>query len=458
MKKFLLVFLAACMVLAGFTACSSCSRRGEYEEQLEEQTTVVYEHPLSEEYATPTIHKSGNTAYYADKSVDDLESLYLNSSHSIYGNPMMFPIGAVYQNSLGASGESQMYFYNKMTGNISAWCADPLCTHELAECVWSDAEILYIGTEEIIFQSRFDGNTKLYICDLQRNNVQEIYDIAEYYVKDKYGDGYLVYFDMIVVDYVYEDHVYVEYKAYSEDNAGVTGIYTIDLKSMEFEMRFEIPKTVSLLAWIEDSIYYMDSSQSGKIFRADLNLENEEFVTNGDGIAAYTERYLVINQQKKGDRYPAVSCVYDLQTKKTYDLPDNLGNTCTISEDYIYYERNLTESEMENDPMKDYYTWKWEYKKKPMNAQTQGAGKIYRVKIGENKEECVLQLTYKDVPVRIDSITADGEVVYFSYHHYEQFKNYLNQDFADSSNEPLHYAVADLQNGTVKVLDFSNAE
>ena len=46
---------------------------------------------------------------------------------------------------------------------------------------------------------------------------------------------------------------------------------------MEFEMRFEIPKTVSLLAWIEDSIYYMDSSQSGKIFRADLNLENEEF-------------------------------------------------------------------------------------------------------------------------------------------------------------------------------------
>ena len=93
-----------------------------------------------------------------------------------------------------------------------------------------------------------------------------------------------------------------------------------------------------------------------------------------------------------------------------------------------------------------------------MTAQTQGAGKVYRVKIGENTEECVLQLTYKDVPVRIESIAVDGEVVFFTYKHYEQFKNYLNQDFPDSSNEPLHYAVADLQNGTVRVLDFTNAE
>ena len=113
---------------------------------------------------------------------------------------------------------------------------------------------------------------------------------------------------------------------------------------------------------------------------------------------------------------------------------------------------------MEGDPLKDYYTWKWEYKKKPMTAGTQGGGKIYRVRIGENAEECVLQLAYKDVPVRINNFTVDGDVIYFSYHHYEQFKNYLNQEFADNSNEPAQYAIADLQDGTVSVLDFSQVQ
>ena len=54
--------------------------------------------------------------------------------------------------------------------------------------------------------------------------------------------------------------------------------------------------------------------------------------------------------------------------------------------------------------------------------------------------------------------TVDGEVIYFSYHHYEQFKNYLNQEFADSTKEPAQYAIADLQNGTVSVLDFSQVQ
>ena len=366
---------------------------------------------------------------------------------------------SLFTNIVDTSGESQMYFYNKLTGNISAWCADPLCTHELEKCVWSAADICYVGTEEIVFKSDFDMNTKLYICDLQRNNVREIYDIADYYEPDEFGgagDGYV---DMVVVEYLYDGFVYVQHTAYSEKGSGVTGIYTINLDTLEFQKRFEIPKTVGFLAWIGDSVIYRDSTQKGKLFRADLNFENSEVIAEGDSLAGYTDRYLVITELKEGERYSQASYVYDLQTKQTYDLPDVPFYNAIISGDYIYYKRNLTEEEMENDPMKEYYTWKWEYKKKPMTAQTQGAGKVYRVKIGENTEECVLQLTYKDVPVRIESIAVDGEVVFFTYRHYEQFKNYLNQDFPDSSNnEPLQYAVADLQNGTVRVLDFTSAE
>ena len=460
MKKPLLLVLTAVLLLSSFASCSSCSRRNNYEDQLEEQSTHAYEKPLDEQYDTPTIHKGGSTPYYSDKSMEDLEALFLNSSRNNQTiNLQMFPTGTLFTNIVDTSGESQMYFYNKLTGNISAWCADPLCTHELEKCVWSAAEICYVGTEEIVFKSDFDMNTKLYICDLQRNNVREIYDIADYYEPDEFGgagDGYV---DMVVVEYLYDGFVYVQHTAYSEKGSGVTGIYTINLDTLEFQKRFEIPKTVGFLAWIGDSVIYRDSTQKGKLFRADLNFENSEVIAEGDSLAGYTDRYLVVTELKEGERYSQASYVYDLQTKQTYDLPDVPFYNAIISGDYIYYKRNLTEEEMENDPMKDYYTWKWEYKKKPMSAQTQGAGKIYRVKIGENTEECVLQLTYKDVPVRIESIAVDGEVVFFTYRHYEQFKNYLNQDFPDSSNnEPLQYAVADLQNGTVRVLDFTSAE
>ena len=459
MKKTLLITLTGILLLSSFASCSSCSRRPGYEDQLEEQTTHAFEMPLDEQYDTPTIHKGGSTPYYSDKSVEDLETLFLNSSRNVQSlGARIVPTGVVYQNSLGASGTPQMYFYNKLTGNISAWCADPLCTHELEKCVWSAAEILYIGTETIVFESKFDTNSKLYTCDLQRNHVQELYDITEYYEKDEYDDGFWVYSDMVIVDYVYDDLVYVEFKTYSEKGSSVTGIYTIDLNTREFKKRFEIPNTVSLQAWIGDSVIYRDSTQKGKLFRADLNFENSEVIAEGDSLVGYTDRYLVVAELKAGERYASASYVYDLQAKQTYDLPDVPFYNAIISGDYIYYRRNLTEEEMENDPMKEYYTWKWEYKKKPMTAQTQGAGKVYRVKIGENTEECVLQLTYKDVPVRIENIAVDGEVVFFTYQHYEQFKNYLNQDFPDSSNEPLHYAVADLQNGTVRVLDFTSAE
>lgn len=458
MKKAVLCLLL--VICLSVSVLVGCSRREHYEDQLNQQDTNAFENQLGEDYATPVINKTGDTPYYADKKVEDLEALYLKSSHDVMATPIMFPTGAAYQNSLGASGMPQFYFYNKLTGNISALCADPLCTHQLEECVWSAAEIQYIGSDEIVFISEFDSNLKVYICDLQRNNIREIYDIAEYYEYDPTDGGYFVYSDMLIINHVYDNRVYVEYKVYSENGAGMTGIYTIDLDTLAFELLYEIPKTVGLVAWVEDSVYYFDSSDPDnmQICRADLNLENKEVLTQGNGIAAYTDRYLVVTETKEGDRYPSASFVYDLKTKQEYDLPDNLSTRCQISGDYLYYTRNLTEQEMEGDPLKDYYTWKWEYKKKPMTAGTQGGGKIYRVKIGENAEECVFQLAYKDVPVRINKFTVDGEVIYFSYHHYEQFKNYLNQEFADNSEEPAQYAIADLQNGTVSVLDFSQVQ
>lgn len=64
-------------------------------------------------------------------------------------------------------------------------------------------------------------------------------------------------------------------------------------------------------------------------------------------------------------------------------------------------------------------------------------------------------MTYDGVPVRIEDFEVDGDVIYISFKNHEEYKNYFNQDYDDStSNDQPHHAVADLQNGTVTFLEF----
>ena len=59
-----------------------------------------------------------------------------------------------------------------------------------------------------------------------------------------------------------------------------------------------------------------------------------------------------------------------------------------------------------------------------------------------------------------------GDVVYFEFLNHTEFLNYYNQDFdklewmkeTGNNSDFVHYAIADLQNGTVTFLDFSEEE
>ena len=71
------------------------------------------------------------------------------------------------------------------------------------------------------------------------------------------------------------------------------------------------------------------------------------------------------------------------------------------------------------------------------------------------------------IPVKIEDYEIVGDVVYFYFLNHTEFKNYYNQDFnrreyfkemGIDSTTFGHYAIADLQNGTVRMLDFTNAE
>lgn len=55
----------------------------------------------------------------------------------------------------------------------------------------------------------------------------------------------------------------------------------------------------------------------------------------------------------------------------------------------------------------------------------------------------------------------DGECIWFTYNHYDEFKNYYNQDYGSdkqtqikpSDAEPRHLAMADLQSGILRVIE-----
>ena len=133
----------------------------------------------------------------------------------------------------------------------------------------------------------------------------------------------------------------------------------------------------------------------------------------------------------------------------------------------VLLTRHLTEEEIANDPQKDYYTFTWEeFDGLPgsvpveMDAGTKGAGKVYRVRVDQENapEETVFQMIYKGVPVRIESFEMDGEVMYFTFHNYEGFKNFYNQDYDGIERETSCYGMADFQNGTVTILDLPAEE
>ena len=143
------------------------------------------------------------------------------------------------------------------------------------------------------------------------------------------------------------------------------------------------------------------------------------------------------------------------------------GGNYVLSGNYLYYTKNLTDAEIATDPLKDYYTYTWEEASprpngKPIKKETdtQGAGRIYRIYIGAEKEteECVFQLTYKDIPVRIKNFEIDGEVIYLSFHNYEGFKNFYNQNFIGNEYETGCQAIVDLQNGSMTLIEIPNEE
>ena len=166
---------------------------------------------------------------------------------------------------------------------------------------------------------------------------------------------------------------------------------------------------------------------------------------------SYNHEYAILNDRSQGESDIYFS--YNLKTGEMISIDHNgylYGN-------YVYYIRRLTEEEIASDPLKDYYEYRDPLATRDTIQQFQSkrAGKIYRQRIDVEgaEEECVFQLTYKGIPVRLRDIELDGQVIYFSYWTYEEYVNYYNQDFSEDEYDLIRYGMVDLQSGSVMMLE-----
>lgn len=467
MKKVLLIMLIAALLA---TSLASCTRRNQYEDQLESQKEAESFDAIIEtngnitgenapDYATPVMLQTGNTPFYTGKTLEDLQAIFRASGNSSIN---MVPTGRLFYNIDG----TKTYFYNKLTGNFNNWCSDPLC--DGSDCIWTASELnlQYVSNEYLYFLASMDESGEVYgifRCDFQRNHIEKVMDIAYYQVPfdddgDGRSDGFYGYMDDVKIVYENNDIVYYLQTAYNANNYDTIGsLYVLNMSTGEKQL-LSGDSDLTSVTIVADTVFYVSKRN---LYKTDLSFSSSELFRKEAYIDQANDVYIIIKE-----RGSVARCSYNVKTGEMHMLNDIYGNVC-LSGGYLYYSRKLTDDEIAKDALKEYYTFTWEEFTLPNGevimgeSNTQSAGKVYRIPVNLDKaaEECVLQLTYKDIPVRIDQIEIDGEVIYISFHNYEGFKNFYNQEF-DGSGEyaAVCYAVADLQNGSVTLLDIPNEE
>ncbi len=473
MKKPIL-FLAIATLLASFAGLAGCSRRGEYEalyesqqlaESLKQQTSVIEadtspeievpvdisELPSGDGYRLSVIRREGDTGTYEGLTPEELCTLFTprQVSEAESFTSILTPLGVIFQSGDGSG------FYNKLTGQVTPLCPDPLCDGE--ECVFAYApRFLYIGREHLYFSalSADDGSEILYRCDLARNHVELLCRNFDSFA------GY----DVWAED---GDTVYVTMPTYRENQSAVMSFGKLDAKTQEYTP-LSGDREVLVKAVAGDSLWFVDKSDADlPLYRTNLQFENPVRVDTEGYIINFNDKYIVFGHSNgilmDPDRLYCIET--DTYTDLSGDTDKYLGS---LSGDSVYYKKTITDDEIADSPLKDYYEYETEIvetrptgghrppseRVETVVCQNMDAGRIWRTNLQTGEEECVLELSYNGVPVRIQNVVGDGNCCFFTYNTYEDYNNYFNAGYPSAyGHESVHFAIADFSNGTVRFAD-----
>lgn len=485
MKKYLLKTcawtLAVCLLSSALTACKSEAppadgtgtsdgvSSGIVKDTSSETAGEAVEDP-SVHYQTPIIRKTGNTPFYEGKTEEELYAIYEQSGWGL-SSTAVISTGRFYSAYDGEE-NSVVSFYDKRRGEFLPLCGDPQCGGG-EDCVWNEMRsIRYVSADHMYFETRNDeGDSAFYRSDLERQNVDLLMSFSrenetvQVYNPDGTPLGDPTRLLSVKILYEQGDCAYFASLFFADgkfrNRLCVMHVSTRKITALSGD------KDLSTIEILGGRVIYSLAEDPYNLYETDLTFENSEMILENVGITLCSGRYLILRkwfENHMSNEYQS----YCLNTGETVELgafAENPGRNAYLSGDYLYYTRSLSDDEIANDPMRDYYTYWWNELTDdgyPFRNQagTQGGGRVYRIKVNEANapEECVLQLTYKDVPVRIQSMEADGEVIYVSFHNYEGFKNYYNKKFDGKEEETLCYGIADLQNGTFTLLNMSEEE
>ena len=466
--------LALVMLISVFASCNN--RREQYEEELESKQEQEAQNRLpqgdssiigtiinAEDWQAYAL-KQGEGGYFEGKSEEELFELYRGNSDEDFGANVL-PTGR----TLVAS-DASTWFFNKLTGNISTWCPDPMCKggeNCIFSGVWNNySEVCtYVGEHHLYFISTYkDFIARLYRCDFQRNNLEMLY------VLPTYTDDGQVYSEYIEIVFEKDNLLYFLESNYAGSNQNsIISVKTLNMDNGEISV---VSGDINIGQFFveDDEVYYThnDPEEYYTWYKTDLNFsKKEELFEDPMRIFNHTKDYCII-EEWKGYGVLSEYCLYSLDTGKSIPLGEQVRNV-VISGEYIYYTKQLTDEEIENDPNKEYFLWEDPEGDRTITKQTTNA-RIFRRQIGSDEEELVFQMFYQGVPVYISNYYADGECLWMEIKNHEQYRNYFNQDFGgrptqdrieNEKEEPQMWSyliMVDLHSGTVRFIELEDME
>ncbi len=475
-KLFICLFLLSVLFLS-----ASCNHRQEivdkYESEIEaasdspdsnvlthdpDEPEYVGTYPNDRGWKIEAIRGEGDKGYYEDKTLEDLQALFTPSGANQVAY-VITPAGVIFE------GANDLYFYNKLTGNFSVCCPDPLCE---GDCLWATTPLcLHVSEEHMYFvadkQNLLNAPEEAVVyfrCDLNRNHIEVLYE-------DTYANDTIVWAE--------GDKVYLTRLSYRADDSAVCAYGIFDCKTGEFTKLSGNKNMEGIYGVAGGRLWYGDT-RTGKLYSSNLDMtdEKEHFSEyESASISKMGEDFLLLQIAPYPEEpWYLPTHVYNIGTGELTDISSWSGSmyNYTINGDYLYYQKKLSEEEIAASPHKEYYEYETEYEtikyfsdtmfipiKKKVTCPNMAAGRLWRMNLNTMEEELLLEMSYDGIPGLIGDYVVDGDVCYLSCSPYLNYLNYYTaENWPDCQEEYTGggFMLVDFSNGTIRFLDSSGVE
>ena len=464
MKKTTAIILAFIMIIA---VLASCGRRDQYRDPVGTETSAetttpttnaVTDQPDNPDETTGQDTESGTTPVnpgnppspegtgnpYAGMSKDDLLALYQQmperatySSDRAINTPYYYILDPSSHRSGGRA-------YSKLTGKYVTLCKEFACRHD--DCMFSGGivECFIIGDRiYLAIKNGFDEWFRLYSFNYMFDDAELIYELS--YADDPYSFG------------VYDGKIYMAGNVLSDSIHVRCSLFVLDpvQKTYDFALGEDFIFWACGIGVSDGCIYY--TAIDGALWKYDFKNDTHTCLLDAS----------LLNPEEGDVRFHALNVegpnhirvvrqsvqvftyfYYDLTTGEIVTEESLLGedkaNLVWISTGQYLQIKHDTPA-FENDPHYTYYNDKVE------NWLVNYSGGEIWFRPDSNSELSLLVRMQTDgIPDAIYWVGAtDGKTLVVSYKTYKDFENVYNDYNKLTSGDSLHYAVIDLETGTV---------